>query len=205
MDQSTLKYYAQNAAQVAERYESVVSDLSAHFADSFSKGGKVLDVGCGSGRDLAVLHKLGFDCYGVDPVLEFVEIAQKIHPELENRIALGKLPDLQVPFNGNFDGVLCSAVLMHIDIEQLPATTASIKRCLKQGGRLLYSVPSKRLDVVVSNRDANGRLFIPDQAVRLNSLFSNLGFMEIASWTNSDSMGRDSVEWVSVLLELQTA
>jgi 2-polyprenyl-3-methyl-5-hydroxy-6-metoxy-1,4-benzoquinol methylase len=205
MDQSTLKYYSDNAAQVAERYESVVSDLSAHFADSFSKGGKILDVGCGSGRDLAVLHKLGYDCYGVDPVLEFVEISQRLHPELENRIALGKLPDLQVPFNGNFDGVLCSAVLMHIDIEQLPATATAIKSCLKVGGRLLYSVPSKRLDVAASNRDANGRLFIPDQAVRLNSLFSSTGFTEIASWTNSDSMGRDSVEWMSVLLELQTA
>ena len=205
MDLSTLKYYSDNAAQVAERYESVVSDLSAHFADSFSKGGKILDIGCGSGRDLAVLHKLGFDCYGVDPVLKFVEIAQRLHPELENRIALGKLPDLQVPFNGNFDGVLCSAVLMHIEIEQLPATATAIKSCLKLGGRLLYSVPSKRTDVVESNRDANGRLFIPDQAVRLNSLFSSVGFTEIASWINSDSMGRDSVEWVSVLLELQTA
>ena len=205
MDQSTLKYYSDNAAQVVERYESVVSDLSAHFADSFSKGGKILDIGCGSGRDLAVLHKLGYDCYGVDPVLEFVEIAQRIHPELENRIALGKLPDLQVPFNGNFDGVLCSAVLMHIDIEQLPATATAIKSCLKVGGRLLYSVPSKRLDVVISNRDLNGRLFIPDQADRLNSLFSSIGFNEIASWNNSDSMGRDSVEWMSVLLELQTA
>ena len=127
MDQATINFYSDNAAQVAQRYESVVSDLSAHFADSFSKGGKILDIGCGSGRDLAVLHKLGFDCYGVDPVLEFVEISQRLHPELENRIAFGKLPDLQVPFNGNFDGVLCSAVLMHIDIEQLPATATAIK------------------------------------------------------------------------------
>ena len=205
MDQSTLKYYSDNAAQVAERYESVVSDLSAHFADSFSKGGKILDIGCGSGRDLAVLYRLGYDCYGVDPTPEFVAIAQQLHSELENRIFLGKLPDLQVPFNGNFDGVLCSAVLMHIDIEQLPATAMAIKSCLKVGGRLLYSVPSKRTDVVESYRDLNGRLFIPDQAVRLNSLFSSIGFTEIASWTNSDSMGRDSVEWMSVLLELQTA
>ena len=205
MDQSTLEYYSDNAAQVAERYESVVSDLSAHFVDSFSKGGKILDIGCGSGRDLAVLHQLGFDCYGVDPTPEFVAIAQRTHPELVGRIELGELPDLKTPFGGDFDGVLCSAVLMHIDIEQLSATSAAIKSCLKQGGRLLYSVPSKRLDVVASNRDANGRLFIPDQASRLNSLFSSIGFKEIASWNNSDSMGRDSVEWVSVLLELQTA
>lgn len=205
MDQSTLKYYSDNAAQVAERYESVVSDLSAHFADSFSKGGKILDIGCGSGRDLAVLHKLGFDCYGVDPTPEFVTIAQLKHPELIGRIALGELPDLKTPFGGDFDGVLCSAVLMHIHIEQLSATAVAIKSCLKQGGRLLYSVPSKRLDVVASNRDANGRMFIPDQASRLNSLFFDIGFIEIQSWTNSDSMGRDAVEWVSVLLEFQAA
>ena len=205
MDQSTLKYYSDNSAQVAERYESVVSDLSDHFAAAFSKGGRILDIGCGSGRDLAVLHKLGFECYGVDPTPEFVDIAQRIHPELENRIELGELPDLKTPFHGDFDGVLCSAVLMHIDIAQLPATVAAIKSCLKLRGRLLYSVPSKRLDVVASNRDANGRLFIPNQVSRLNLLFSNLGFMEIASWTNSDSMGRESVEWVSVLLELQAA
>jgi len=205
MDQTTLKYYSDNAAQIADRYESVVSNLSAHFVDSFSKGGKILDIGCGSGRDLAVLHQLGFDCYGVDPTPEFLAIAQKTHPEHVGRIELGQLPDLMTPFGGEFDGVLCSAVLMHIDIAQLPATTAAIKSCLKQGGRLLYSVPSKRLDVVASNRDANGRLFIPDQAVRLNSLFSDLGFIEIQSWTNSDSMGRDAVEWVSVLFELQAA
>ena len=74
MDQSTLKYYSDNSAQVAERYESVVSDLSDHFAAAFSKGGRILDIGCGSGRDLAVLHKLGFECYGVDPTPEFVAI-----------------------------------------------------------------------------------------------------------------------------------
>ena len=94
MDQSTLKYYSDNAAQVAERYESVVSNLSAHFMNSFIKSGKVLDIGCSSGRDLAVLHKLGFDCYGVDPTPEFVKIAQHTHPELVGRIALGELPDL---------------------------------------------------------------------------------------------------------------
>jgi len=84
MDQSTVKYYKENAAQVAERYESVVSNLSAHFVDVFSLGGKVLDIGCGSGRDLSVLHQLGFDCYGVDPTPEFVDIAKHTHPEDAN-------------------------------------------------------------------------------------------------------------------------
>ena len=204
MDQTTIKYYAENAAQIAERYESVVSDLSAHFADSFSKGGKVLDIGCGSGRDLAMLHKLGYDTYGFDPTPQFVELAQDIHPELKNRITQGALPDLSAPFEGEFDGVLCSAVLMHIEVEQLPAAAIAIKACLKVGGRLLFSVPSKRLDVVSENRDQNGRLFIPNQANRLKSIFEELGFKKISTWNNSDSMGRDAVAWESVLMELET-
>jgi SAM-dependent methyltransferase len=203
MDQKTVAYYSENATQVAARYEAVVSSLSEHFHDAFKPKSKILDIGCGSGRDLAVLSKLGHDCYGVDPTSEFIEIAQKVHPELGGRIAQAALPDMKIPFDGNFDGVLCSAVLMHIDVHELQAAATSIKACLVQGGRLLYSVPSKRLDVVSEDRDSNGRLFIPDQSNRLQSIFESIGFVFIDKWGNADSMGRDSVEWESVLLELK--
>lgn len=203
MDYNTVNYYSQNAQQVADRYETVVSSLSDHFVVAFKPNSKMLDIGCGSGRDLAVLHKFGHDCYGIDPTPEFIEIAQRVHPELSDRIAQAGLPDMTPPFGGEFDGVLCSAVLMHIDVDQLHLAASSIKSCLKIGGRLLYSVPSKRLDVVSENRDVNGRLFIPDQSGRLQGIFEGLGFECISKWGNADSMGRDSVEWESVLLELK--
>jgi SAM-dependent methyltransferase len=203
MDQSTINFYTVNAKQVAVRYESVVSDLSKHFTEAFNTGLKILDIGCGSGRDLAALHKLGYDTYGIDPAPQFVELAQEIHPELKDRIIQGALPDLPVPFNDEFDGVLCSAVLMHIEVEQLPKAAKAIKACLRAGGRLLFSVPSKRLDVVSENRDQNGRLFIPNQGDRLKSIFEDLGFKTISTWNNSDSMGRDAVAWESVLMELE--
>lgn len=204
MDQQTIDFYKKNSKEVAVRYESIVSDLSNHFLDAFSKGKKVLDIGCGSGRDLAVLQKFGYNAFGVDPTSEFVELAQEIHPQLKNRIMQGALPDLNVPFDGDFDGVLCSAVLMHIELSHLSDAAKAIKACLKLGGRLLFSVPSKRLDVVSENRDQNGRLFIPNQAERLQSIFEDLGFKTISAWVNSDSMGRDAVAWESVLMELET-
>lgn len=202
MDQKTINYYSENAQAVAARYESVVSSLSESFEDAFTARSKLLDIGCGSGRDLALLATMGHDCFGVDATPEFVELSQKLHPELQGRIVSSGLPHFDPPFCGEFDGVLCSAVLMHISEDQIALAALSIKGCLKKSGRLLYSVPCKRLDVVTENRDANGRLFIPDQSDRLQTIFEKLGFNLISKWVNADSLGRDSVEWISVLMEL---
>lgn len=202
MDIETINYYSENAPDVAARYESVVSSLSESFEDAFKSSSKLLDIGCGSGRDLALLVSFGHDCFGLDATPEFVELSQTLHPELKGKIVQGALPDFNPPFGGKFDGILCSAVLMHIPEDQLVPAALSIKRCLNKGGRLLYSVPCKRLDVVTENRDANGRLFIPDQSDRLQTIFEHQGFGLISKWFNADSLGRDSVEWISVLMEL---
>jgi len=203
MDVATVKYYSKNAQIIAERYESVVSSLSASFDQSFRPNSKLLDIGSGSGRDLAHLASLGHECFGMDATPELVELSQSLHPELKGKIIQCALPDFHPPFGGQFDGILCSAVLMHIPEDQLAPTALSIKTYLKKNGRLLYSVPIKRLDVVTENRDANGRLFIPDQSDRLQTIFEQLGFSLISKWINADSMGRGSVEWISVLMELK--
>jgi SAM-dependent methyltransferase len=205
MDSATVNYYSQNAQTVAERYESVVSSLSNSFGDAFKPKSKLLDIGCGSGRDLALLASLGHDCFGLDATPEFVDLSQSIHNELIGKVLHAALPNFAPPFGGDFDGVLCSAVLMHVAESELVPAAVSIKRCLKKHGRLLYSVPSKRLDVVTENRDANGRLFVPDQSDRLQKIFEQLGFSLISKWDNADSLGRDSVEWMSVLMELTNA
>lgn len=206
MDVQTLGYYSANANEVALRYESAPSSLVSRFPSAFAPGGRILDIGCGSGRDLAELARQGFQPYGMDGTPEFVQLAQEFHPELKGRVVQGVLPDSDVPFGGGFDGVLCSAVLMHIELGRLPAVVAFIKHCIKPGGQLLYSVPSKRLDATsAGNRDAAGRLFVPDSAGRLQRLFEDAGFRLLESWGNSDSLGRSEVEWVSVLMKLTDA
>lgn len=206
MDIQTLAYYSANADEVARRYESAPSSLVGRFPSAFVPGGRILDIGCGSGRDLAELARQGFQPYGMDGTPELVQLAQDLHPELKGKVVQGLLPNSAVPFGGNFDGVLCSAVLMHIEPVDLPAVVEFIRDCMKPGGQLLYSVPSKRLDVTSSgNRDVAGRLFVPDSAGRLQRLFENADYKLLESWVNSDSLGRDEVEWVSVLMKLADA
>ena len=76
MDKRTLDYYSSNAQEVAQRYEAAPSSLASHFSSAFAPGARVLDIGCGSGRDLAALHKLCFQPYGLDGTPELVELAQ---------------------------------------------------------------------------------------------------------------------------------
>ncbi len=203
MDHATLDYYSQNATAVAARYESVVSKLSESFGVAFKPNSKILDIGCGSGRDLVALSTLGHDCYGIDGTAEFVTLAQELHPALTGRIEHVVLPDGTPPFGGEFDAVLCSAVLMHLSVDQLNPSAIFVKRCLKRGGRMLYSVPSKRLDVNETERDEHGRLFVLDSEERLQRIFEQIGFGLICKWSDSDSLGRSSVEWLSVLMELR--
>jgi 2-polyprenyl-3-methyl-5-hydroxy-6-metoxy-1,4-benzoquinol methylase len=202
MDVETVRYYSLNAETIATRYESLVSGLSKSFGEAFKPQSKLLDIGCGSGRDLSLLASFGHDCFGIDATAEFVALSQSLHPELIGKVHQAALPTFEPPFGGEFDGVLCSAVLMHIPENEVFPAALSIKKCLKKDARLLYSVPSKRLDVVNENRDANGRLFIPDQSNRLQTIFEEIGFKLISKSASTDSLGRDSVEWVSVLMEL---
>lgn len=204
MDVSTLNYYSSHAKDVAQRYEAAPSSLGTRFATAFAPGGRILDIGCGSGRDLAELARQGFQSYGMDGTPEFVQLAQEFHPELKGRVTHGLLPDFPVPFGGEFDGVLCCAVLMHIDSTELFNAALNIKRCLKVNGRLLISVPSQRSDTGESERDANGRLFKTYHPGYLRLIFERLGFSLINQWGNSDALNRQGIEWVSLLFQLKS-
>ncbi|MBR6975743.1 MAG: class I SAM-dependent methyltransferase [Ottowia sp.] len=202
MDARTIQYYAQHADDIVARYESIVSGMAAYFVHAFSQCHRILDVGCGSGRDMACLHRLGKSVYGIDATAELVERAQILHPELHGKIICHAVPSDSIPFGGGFDGILCSAVLMHIPPEQQPSAASFIKKCLNPGGKLFYSVPSKREDVASDlQRDPAGRLFIADSHRQLQRLFEKNGFTILEEWKNLDTLGRDGVEWDSFLMQ----
>lgn len=205
MDPRTVRYYSANAKDVADRYESVQSPLAGYFSKVFTPSGKILDIGCGSGRDMAELTRQGYSTYGIDATPEFVQLTQELHPELTARVSQAALPDFEVPFGGNFDGVLCSAVLMHIDTADLLTAALSIKNCLRVNGRLLISIPTHRGDTDNQERDAHSRLFKTYSPGYLRLIFERLGFALIDQWENKDAMKRQEVEWVTMDFQLRSA
>lgn len=121
MDKQTAEFYEQRAVEVATRYENVASPIAGYFAAAFVPGSRVLDIGAGSGRDCACLLANGFDAFGVEPCEGLRLAAVTAHPELTNRLKDASLPELGLPFGGKFDGIVCSAVLMHVPTHKLKA------------------------------------------------------------------------------------
>jgi len=94
--------------------------------------GKFLDIGCGDGKFLRIVRKLGMECYGVDPNTDEInEINLKIMPiELE-----------KAEFNDNiFDVITLNHVIEHVDNPN--KILKEIKRILKPRGTIIIGTPN---------------------------------------------------------------
>ena len=59
MKNSTLNYYEKNSREITEKYENLdMKDLQQKLIEVFSKEDKLLELGCGSGRDAAFLSSM---------------------------------------------------------------------------------------------------------------------------------------------------
>jgi ubiquinone/menaquinone biosynthesis C-methylase UbiE len=103
---------------------------------------KVLDLGCGSGRNLAPLAKAGFEVYGIDfskaGLLSAKSLLQKnsAKAELREGNVFGTLP-----FNDSFfDAVTSISVLQHSKEKGIINALTEIKRVLKSGGIVFAAV-----------------------------------------------------------------
>ena len=98
---------------------------------------RILDLGCGPGRDLASFRALGHSAVGVDGSPPFVAMARE-HSGCEvweqDFLAL-KLP------GSHFDGIFANASLFHVPTQQLPRVLRELHAALKPGGVLFSSNP----------------------------------------------------------------
>nr|HPL28150.1 class I SAM-dependent methyltransferase [Anaerolineae bacterium] len=165
----------------------------------FAPGKRVLDVGAGPSCNMARLMRLGVDVYGVEPCAELRAAGLQRCPELAGRLVAGSLPDLGRPFGGEFDGVLCSAVLMHLPREEVGDAALALRGVLRPGGVLLLSVPLARPGISEDGRDDKGRLFTPLPEEWLEEVFGAVGLALVEQWHAEDAVGREGVRWCTLL------
>ena len=136
----TLAHYEANAAPFWEgtRDHDVTQNYAALLdALGNAPGLRLLDLGCGPGRDLVALSALGHVLTGLDATPEFVCMARAASncPVLEQSFFELDLPEAA------FDGVFANASLFHVPRALLPKVLGELRRCLVPGGVLFCSNP----------------------------------------------------------------
>jgi SAM-dependent methyltransferase len=136
----TLAHYQDNAVAFCEgtRDHDVTQNRSALLDALSGKSGlRILDFGCGPGRDLSAFRALGHLPTGLDGCEAFATYAhaqtgcEVLH---QNFFALG-LGDRQ------FDGVFANASLFHVPLALLPSVLLELRRALVPNGVLFCSNP----------------------------------------------------------------
>jgi SAM-dependent methyltransferase len=96
--------------------------------------GRVLDLGCGLGSELALLASRGFEAVGVDQSSVAISRAREEHPGIEFLVA----DVLDLPFDdASFDVVLDRGCFHYLEAPDRPRYEQEAWRVLRTGGRFL--------------------------------------------------------------------
>lgn len=133
---------------------------------------KVLDVGCGHGRNLFYFLRNGYEVHGIDPdssaVKTVKELSARLAPynSLENFV-IGNAEHLLYN-DATFDLVICNAVLHFAkDAQHFDIMLRSIFRVLKPGGYFFARLASDiGIEKTLLNPIGNGRYELPDGSER---------------------------------------
>jgi len=109
--------------------------LHAPFPRELDPGARILDIGCGVGRDARAFLAAGHDVTAVDASHEMARIATDVtgQPALRMRFD-------EMEFLDEFDGVGACASLLHVPKDDMSDILARVVRSLRVGGVLQLSV-----------------------------------------------------------------
>ena len=108
------------------------------FLKALPPGGRVLDLGCGSGDVMRLLVRRGFDAEGIDISEEQISLAVAAGLNAQTADAFEFLASRQQ----TYDGIVAVDFIEHFAKEELLRLLAAIRAALKPGGWLLIQTPN---------------------------------------------------------------
>lgn len=111
------------------------------FISLLPKGASVLDVGCAGGVKTQYLVERELNVTGIDFSENMIKIAKERVPQANFLVYDMNAMD---SFEGMYDGIYLSAVILHVPKDQIVALLRKIVKHLKDGGYLYIAVKEKR-------------------------------------------------------------
>lgn len=191
MDEATVQFYDKNAQAYIDRTSRAdLSSILDRFLERIPSRGRVLDYGCGFGRDIDYFESHGLKVVGVDPSQEMARIARL---STNAKIIVGDVFSLG---DEKFDGIWACASLLHVPQREIVAVLEALYRTLAPGGTFYASVRLGSLE----HRHSDGRYFVDYQPDQFQLLLGALPWQSHELWLSPDAdPQRRDLSWINWL------
>ena len=188
---NNIDYYNMNAQEFFQG--SVGADMS-YWRERFMKyvpdGGRILDAGCGSGRDSKAFIEKGYSVVAFDASKEMCRLASEFIGQEVWQIRFDEMS-----FDDEFDGIWACASLLHVSENEMDSIALKLKDALVGGGTLYASF--KYGEGAVEKKERSFTNFTEET---LRDLFESAGFQVLETDYSLDVRpGREDEKWVNII------
>ena len=217
----TIDYYNKNARSYFDATAGAdFSEAYAKFCAFLPERARILDAGCGSGRDLRAFRDMGYEVVGLDASEQLAALARehlaadrdqgaeaaRHEPAAEREksaaapwhepAALIICADMATWVSDTpFDGVWACASLLHLEEEKLRGFFGNLEKNLAPGGVLYVSVKAGG----VTGTDEKGRYMRYFEEPQLRELFAAAGLEILEFWESRDKLDRGGFTWLNMI------
>jgi ubiquinone/menaquinone biosynthesis C-methylase UbiE len=186
--------------RIAARYSArtiypMTRELRA-FLSHVPKGGRVLDVGCGTGEYARMIAARGYWVLALDLSKGMLAQAEKNRTPNVLQADMRHLPLA----SGWADGCFLSASLLHIPRVEAPQVLSEVWRVLQDVGIVFLSVKAGEGNAWVPEPGGGARFFVYYRSSGLDRLISQAGFAILDGWTGPPGLGQTH-RWISRVLQ----
>lgn len=189
----TIDYYNQNAEVY---YRSTVDAdferLRKEFVSYLPEHARIIDIGCGSGRDVKAFCDMGYEAVGLDASEEMARVARE---QLGIEVLIGDMTEWIA--EELYDGIWCCASLLHLHEAEAEQFLSNLKTNLKPGGVIFLSVK----EGIKTGYDEKGRYMRNYTEEELKRKLEACEISILCLGKTRDLLGRDEFSWLNVMGE----
>lgn len=191
----TIAYYNEHAEDFAASTFSVgMESLYQPFLENLSPTARILDLGCGSGRDSLAFKNKGYQVDAMDYSEALVKKATELTGIPVRQQSFYELEDVEI-----YDGIWACASLLHCERERLPEVIGRMLRSLKPSGVIYMSF--KYGD---SDREKDGRYFTDLNEQQAESILQQVvPHTLLKLWLTVDQRPDLQEKWLNLLIQKQ--
>lgn len=191
--ENTIDYYNENAKSFIEGTVSVdFTQIQNLFLEFLPEGARILDFGCGSGRDTKYFLDLGYQVDAVDGAIELCKAASEYTGITVKHMYFQDLDETE-----KYDGIWACASILHAKKEELPDIIHKMSSATKANGIIYVSFKYGNFE-----GKRNGRYFTDMTENMMTALLAGIPELKVEKqWITGDvRAGRGDERWLNMIL-----